>query len=463
MEVPIELDLLVVGGTVVTPEAVFRANVGVHAGKIVAIGTDLGSARQTVNATDCYVLPGAVDVHTHFDAIMHGSRSPDDFYYGTVSAACGGVTCIVDFAKGQPGQSLEAMLEDYHQRADGRAVVDYGFSPIIFETPDTLWASLPALIRAGYPTFKVFTTYDFRVTDPQLLRLLEIVSEHGGMLCVHAEDDVAIEYLTARLIADGKLAPKYHAVSRPSEVERDGVLRVVQLLRLIGGGSVYIVHVSSAAALGAVQAARDEGLSLYGETCPRYLAFTKELYEQPFERAARYVLTPPLRTAADQRALLAGLRNGALSAVSSDHICFLDADKARGRENFALIPNGAPAIETMLSTVYPKAVATGEIDLSRWVAVMSTLPAKLFGLFPQKGTLSVGGDADIVIFDPHKRWVVDHTALHNRCDFALDEGMELIGAPVTTISRGEIIWNRGRFEGRPGRGQFIARGTPVAV
>jgi dihydropyrimidinase len=264
-------------------------------------------------------------------------------------------------------------------------------------------------------------------------------------LCVHAEDGVAIDYLTARLIAEGKLAPKYHAESRPSEVERDGVVRTVQLLKLIGGASVYIVHISSAAALQVVQAARDEGLGVYGETCPRYLAFTEELYEQPFERAARYVLTPPLRTAADQRALLVGLRSGALAAVSSDHICFLDADKARGRENFALIPNGAPAIETMLSTVYTKAVVPGAIDLSRWVAVMSTLPAKLYGLFPRKGTLSIGGDAGIVVFDPRKRWVVDHIALHSRCDFALDEGMELIGAPVTTISRGQVIWTQGQF------------------
>jgi len=461
------LKTLLSGGTVVTATDLYRGDVLIEDEKIVAVATPGGLAPEggqipvdrTIDASGKYVIPGGIDVHTHLDMPFGGTTSADDFESGTVAAAHGGTTSVVDFAIQYRGQTLRHALDTWTKKAEGKAAIDYGFHMIVTELTDSVEGEMDALVREGVTSFKLFMAYPgvFMLDDGSIFRALLRTRENGGTICMHAENGGVIDVLVKRALAEGKTAPKYHALTRPARAEGEATYRAIALAEM-AGVPIYIVHLSAAEALEMVTEARDRGLPAYAETCPQYLFLSYDNYEEPDFSGAKYVMSPPLRPKETQDRLWRGLAGSDLQAVSTDHCPFcMKEQKELGRGDFSKIPNGAPGIETRMSLVFDGGVRTGKIGLNRFVELTSTSPAKIFGLFPRKGTVAPGSDADLVVFDPNKKQKLSAKTLHMKVDYNPYEGREVTGAAETVLSRGKVIVEKGRFVGKAGAGSFLKR------
>ncbi len=454
------MSLLIKNGTIVNASDIYRGDVFVENETVTTIGTNLSMpADQTLDATGRYVIPGGIDCHTHLDMPFGGSTSADDFESGTIAAAFGGTTSIIDFAIQYRGQTLHHAWETWMKKAQGKAAIDYGFHMIITELTDQVEDEMDALVHQGVTSFKLFMAYPgvFMLDDASIFRAMLRTGKNGGTICMHAENGGVIDVLVRKALAEGKTAPKYHALTRPARAEGEATHRAIALAE-IAEVPVYIVHLSAAEALEMVTEARDRGLPAYAETCPQYLFLSYDNYEEPGFEGAKYVMSPPLRAKETQDRLWRGLAFNDLQAVSTDHCPFcMKEQKELGRDDFSKIPNGAPGIETRMSLVFDGGVRQGRISLNRWVELTSASPAKIFGLFPRKGTIAPGSDADIVIFNPEKSTKLSAKTLHMKVDYNPYEGREVTGVSETVISRGKVIVENGRFVGRAGSGVFLKR------
>jgi dihydropyrimidinase len=454
------MSLLIRNGTIVTATDLYKGDVFVERDVVTAIGTSLPMQADTViDASDRYVIPGGIDCHTHLDMPFGGTTSADDFESGTMAAAFGGTTSIVDFAIQYRGQTLHHAWDTWMKKAGGKAVIDYGFHMIMTELTDQTEAEMDALVGQGVTSFKLFMAYPgvFMLDDASIFRAMMRTGKNGGTICMHAENGGVIDVLVKKALAEGKTAPKYHALTRPARAEGEATHRAIALAE-IADVPVYIVHLSAAEALEMVTEARDRGLPAYAETCPQYLFLSYDNYEEPGFDGAKYVMSPPLRPRETQDRLWRGLAFNDLQAISTDHCPFcMKEQKVLGKDDFSKIPNGAPGIETRMSLVYDGGVRTGRISLNRWVELTSTSPAKIFGMFPRKGTIAPGSDADIVIFNPEKKTTLAAKTLHMKVDYNPYEGREVQGVSETVISRGRVIVENGKFRGRAGGGSFIKR------
>jgi dihydropyrimidinase len=453
--------VLVRNGRVVTAAQSAVADLFVDGGRVALIGEGLSLPADTVvDASGCLVLPGGIDVHTHLDMPAGDVTSADDFETGTRAAAFGGTTTIVDFATPEPGQSLLAALETWRRKADGRACVDYGFHMAVREVDEARLAEMARLTRdEGVTSFKLYLAYPgvLQVDDSAFFRALLAARECGALTLVHAENGGVIDVLVKRALARGDTAPRFHALTRPPATEAEATARAIALAAM-AGAPLYVVHLSCAAALEHVADARDRGLPVHAETCPQYLFLSIADYDRPGLEGARYVMSPPLREPADQDALWRGLAGGDLEVVATDHCPFTLAEKARGEGDFSKIPNGAPGIETRMMLLWDGGVRAGRIDVQRFVELTASAPARLFGLWPRKGTIAVGSDADLVVWDPEKEVRLSAETLHMRVDHSPYQGRVVRGGPVFVLSRGEVLVDRGEWKGRPGRGQYLQRG-----
>ena len=451
---------LIKNGTVVTAVDQYKGDVLIEDEKITLIGASLDMhADNVIDAAGKYVLPGGIDVHTHLDMPFGGTTSADDFESGTIAAAHGGTTTVVDFAIQYKGQTLHHAWDTWMQKADGRAAIDYGFHMIITELSDQVEQEMDALVREGVTSFKLFMAYPgvFMLDDGSIFRALQRTARNGGTICMHAENGGVIDVLVKKALAEGKTAPKYHALTRPARAEAEATHRAIALAE-IAGVPIYIVHLSAAEALEMVTEARDRGLPAFAETCPQYLFLSYDNYEEPEFEGAKYVMSPPLRARETQDRLWRGLAFGDLQAISTDHCPFcMKEQKTLGRNDFSKIPNGAPGIETRMSLVYDGGVRPGRISLNQFVDLTATSPAKIFGLFPRKGTIAPGSDADLVVFDPKKKVRLSAKTLHMKVDYNPYEGREVTGAADTVISRGRVVIDAGTFTGRAGAGSFVKR------
>ncbi|MCU1383354.1 MAG: D-hydantoinase [Acidobacteria bacterium] len=455
---------LIKNGTIVTAVDQYTGDVLVEDEKIAVIGMSLdipvANVDKVIDAAGKYVLPGGIDVHTHMDMPFGGATSADDFETGTRAAAFGGTTTIVDFAIQYRGQTLHQAWETWAKKADGKAVVDYGFHMIITELNDQVEGEMDALVTQGITSFKLFMAYPgvFMLDDATIFKALLRTGKNGGTICMHAENGGVIDVLVQWALAEGKTAPKYHALTRPARAEAEATHRAIALAE-IADVPIYIVHLSAAEALEMVTEARDRGLPAFAETCPQYLFLSYDNYEEPDFGGSKYVMSPPLRDKAKQDQLWRGLAFNDLQCISTDHCPFCMKEKRLGENDFSKIPNGAPGVETRMSLVYDGGVRPGRISLNRFVELTSTSPAKIFGLFPRKGTIAPGSDADIVVFDPNRTITLAARTLHMNCDYNPYEGRQVTGATDTVLSRGKLVIENGVFVGRAGAGSFLKRAT----
>jgi dihydropyrimidinase len=461
--------LLIANGRVITASDDYVADVYCENGTIAAIGVNLPAhrfaANRTIDASGQYVIPGGIDVHTHLNMPFGGTTSADDFESGTIAAAFGGTTSLVDFAIQYRGHTMRHALDDWRKRADGKAVIDYGFHMIITELEDAGLSEMDRMVRdEGITSFKLFMAYPgvFMVDDQTIFRALRRTGDNGGLVCMHAENGGVIDELVKEALRKGQTAPKYHALTRPSRAEGEATGRAIALAEM-ARVPIYIVHLSAADALEKVRDARDMGLPAYAETCPQYLFLSYDNYEEPGFDGAKYVMSPPLREKWHQDVLWKGLSKNDLQVISTDHCPFCMAEqKELGKDDFSKIPNGAPGIETRLTLVHDGGVRPGRITMNRFVELCSTTPAKMFGLFPRKGTIAVGSDADIVVFDPDKRATLGVKTLHMKVDYNPYEGRTVHGAPSTVVVNGNVIIEGDKFVGKKGNGRFLKRGPSQA-
>ncbi len=452
------MDLVIKNGTIVTATETYKADIGCQNGKITSIGKEIKGDQQ-IDAEGLYVFPGAVDMHTHLDMPFGGSVSSDDFYTGTVAAACGGTTTIIDFAIQTQGGTLKEALATWMKKAEGKAVTDYGFHVAITDLPPERMKEIPQMVEQGVTSFKLFLAYKgaLMVDDATFYQALKMARKYGALICVHAENGDVIDVLIKNLLKEGKTEPYYHAVSRPDRAEGEATFRAIALAEM-AEAPIYIVHLTCAEALEKVRFARDKGLPVYAETCPQYLLLDIERYKEPNFNGAKYVMSPPLREAWNQEILWDGLRSGDLQVISTDHCPFNFAgQKDMGKDDFSKIPNGAPGIETRISLLYTEGVIKGQFSVNKMVELTATNPARLFGLLPEKGTIAVGADADIVLFDPKKEVTLTQRMLHQNVDYTPYEGMKVTGYPVKTIVAGKVVVDNGEFVGEKGTGKYIKR------
>lgn len=456
-------DTIITGGTVVTATDTYVADVAISDGKIVAIGKDLPreNARRLLDAAGKYVMPGGIDVHTHLDMPFGGTTSADDFETGTRAALFGGTTTLIDFAIQYKGQTLRHAFDTWMTKASSKAVSDYAFHCIITDAADAQLKEVNALVRDGVTSFKLFMAYPgvFMLDDATIFKVFQSAAKQGALVCMHAENGGAIDVIVKQALAEGKTAPKYHALTRPTTAEAEATSRAIALAEM-AGAPVYIVHLSCNDALQKVREARDRGLPVYAETCPQYLYLSIENFDAPGFEGAKYVFTPPLREKWHQEKLWEGLRHDHLQVVSTDHcpFCFKE-QKELGKGDFTKIPNGGPGIEHRMSLIFSGGVASGRFSVNRFVELVSTTPAKLFGLYPRKGTIAVGSDADLVVFDPKRKHTISAKTHHMRVDYSMFEGIQVTGMPDMVLSRGELMIEGEKFLGRAGRGQFLKRAT----
>lgn len=457
-------DTIIRGGTVATAADTFACDIGIRDGRIAALGTQLGEAREIVDARGKLVLPGGIDSHVHIaQPSGPGIVMADDFASATRSAAFGGNTMVLPFAMQQKGESLREVVTAYHKKADGHCYIDVSFHLIIADASDAvLGQELPALVHDGYTSFKVFMTYEgLALSDLEMLNVMSVARETGALVMVHAENYDAIRFLTDRLERAGKTAPRYHAASRPVPVEREATHRAISLAELIDV-PVMIVHVSNGAAMEEIRRAQSRGLKVYGETCPQYLVLTEKDLEGLNMEGAKYVCSPPPRDAASQRACWQGLEQGVFSVFSSDHCPFRYDDPQgklapKGRTSFRWVPNGIPGVETRLPILFSEGVAKGRITLNRFVALSATNHARMYGLYPRKGTIAVGSDADIAIWDPTRKGTITQALMHGGSDYTPYEGIAVTGWPVSTMVRGRFVVRDGALVGREDGGAYVPR------
>jgi dihydropyrimidinase len=459
---------LIKGGTIVTAVDTYVADLAIVDGKIAAIFQDgsgpTGAFDTTIDAKGKYVMPGGIDAHTHMDMPFGGTTSSDDFETGTRAAAYGGTTTIVDFAIQAKGEALRKGLDAWHGKAEGKAAIDYGFHMIMTDVNDSTVEEMASVVREGVTSFKMFMAYPgvLHVDDGQIFRGMQRAGEIGALICMHAENGIPLDILIAQAIAKGNTSPRYHTITRPQIAEEEGTFRAICLAEM-AGAPVYMVHLSAERALKKVIEARDRGLPTYAETCPQYLFLSDEDLGDPqpkdFE-GAKFVCTPPLRPKYMQDELWRGLRTHDLQVVSTDHcpFCF-KGQKELGRSSFAKIPNGMPGVETRMYLLWDGGVRAGRISMNRFVEITSTAPAKIFGLHPRKGTIAIGADADLLVWDGEKRHTLSEKSLHMRVDYSPYEGREVTGAPTHVLSHGKVVVENGNYVGKMGDGRFLRRST----
>jgi dihydropyrimidinase len=465
--------LLIKNGLLATGDFESTGDVLCEDGKIVQVGGSLlpqqavggeawhppGADVQIIDATGKIIMPGGVDVHTHLNLDAGIAVSCDDFYSGTVAAASGGTTTIVDHpAFGPAGCALNYQINKYHEMARGRAVIDYGFHGVIQHVDEQALSMMESLAGQGITSFKVYLTYAHKLSDAETFKALRRARELGLVICVHPENDGVINTLRDEFRAAGKTAPCFHPLSRPAECEAEAINRMILLARMADNAPLYIVHLTNALGLEYIQFARGRGQrNLWAETCPQYLLLDESVYSLPGAEGLKFIMCPPLRTPADCEALWQGLDNG-IDTVATDHCPFrYDTQKMMGRDDFTLCPSGVPGIEERIPLMFSEGVAKKRISLKRFTELCCETPAKLFGLYPRKGTLAPGSDADIVILDPAKKQTLTASVLHSKVDYCAYEGLEIQGRIEYVFSRGELIVKQGEFCGEPGRGQFLKR------
>jgi dihydropyrimidinase len=453
------LDLLVKDARVVTGSETFESSIGVEDGRIVSLSPNLRSSGARVfDANGMVVIPGGIDAHTHMELQVTGTKSADDFYWGTVAACCGGITTIVDFVDTQPGQNLLGALADYRRRADSKVAVDYGLHMMFKGQNLPEIDRIPEVVAKGVPSFKVYTAYKERglmLEDADIARVMEKVEGAGGLVAVHAESERIIQRLIEENLAAGHTGAMYHALSRPARAEAEAISRVVRLARE-ASAHIYIVHLSSRAGRVEVEKARREGTDMFAETCPHYLILTDEVYGR--EDGRSFVMSPALKKADDRAALWEGLGSGGvIETVGSDHCPFSSSEKDWGEDDFTKIPSGVPGTEAIIPLLYSEGVRKGRISLFDLVRVTSAAPSMRFGLAPSKGSISMGSDADFVVIDPKKSVRMTADAMHSKIDYSIYDNIRTEGYPVLTVSRGEVVMEDGEFTGKRGRGRFIPR------
>ena len=459
-----ELDLVIRNGTVVTASDTFACDVGVRDGKIVLLGRNLPGGREEIDATDRLVLPGGIDSHVHISQPQgEGVVIADDFESATLSALYGGNTTVLPFCLQEKGMSLRGALGAYHELAEGNCYTDVSFHIIISDpTPSVLGQELPALVEDGYTSIKIFMTYEaLRLRDDEILATLDSAKDSGALVMVHCENEDAIRYLIGKHEKAGETAPKFHATSRPVAAEREATHRALSLAEIVGV-PIMIVHVSNREAMEEIARARARGLKIAGETCPQYLVLTAEDLDLSGLDGAKFVCSPPPRDMQSQEACWEGLEQGVFDVFSSDHCPFRFDDpqgklNARGRRNFKWIPNGIPGVETRLPILFSEGVGKGRIDLNRFVALTATNHAKLYGLYPQKGTIAVGSDADVAIWDPKAKRTIRNDSLHHGADYTPYEGLEVVGWPVAVILNGKTAVRNGELLAKKGVGRYLTR------
>lgn len=459
---------VVQGGLVITAADEMHADVLVEDGRVAALaahGSESAdgwreSADRVIDATGKYVIPGGVDAHTHLDFPFGGTFSSDNFETGTRAAAWGGTTTLVDFAVQSRGKSLRAGLDTWHAKSDAQCAIDYAFHMILSDVNEHTLKEMDLLVAEGVTSFKLFTAYPgvFYSDDGQILRAMQRSADNGGLVMMHAENGIAIDVLIEQALAEGRTDPRYHGEVRRALLEAEATHRTIQLAR-VAGAPLYIVHVSAEEAVAEIAQARDKGLSIFGETCPQYLFLSTDNLAEPDFEGAKYVCSTPLRPREHQAALWRGLRTDDLQVVSTDHcpFCF-QGQKELGRGDFSKIPNGLPGIENRMDLLH-QAVVEGRISRRRWIEIACAAPARMFGLYPKKGTLAPGADADLVIYDPTAEQTVSAETHHMNVDYSAYEGKRLTGQVETVLSRGELVIDRRKFTGRAGHGQYIPRGT----
>jgi dihydropyrimidinase len=456
-----EFDLAIRGGTVVTASDVFEADIGISGGEITALGRSIGAARQEIDASGRYVMPGGVDTHCHIEEPPAGEvHNADSFASATSSAAAGGTTTVIPFVTQVKGGTITQNLRDYHRKAE-RALVDYSFHMIITDPSPAVLEELPGLIAEGHRSLKIFLTYDsLALDDAQTLKVLAVARRCGALVCVHAENHAAIAFLTQALEAAGLTAPKFHAWAKPMAVEREACHRVISLAELLDT-PIHIFHVSGAESAEEIRRAQQRGLKVFAETCPQYLMLTEADLDRPGFEGAKFLCSPAPRSKADQQSLWDYIRGGTLSVFSSDHapnrFDDLHGKKVAGEKaSFSVVPNGVPGLETRLPILFSEGVVKGRIDLQKFVALSATNPARLFGL-PKKGTIAVGADADVAIWNPARKVTIRNADLHHQVDYTVYEGLEITGWPEITLSRGNVICRDGKITAKPGHGRFQPR------
>jgi len=462
-----QFDVIVKGGRVATAADIMHCDIGIKDGRVTALAETLDGAERVIDAAGSTVTPGGVDGHCHLDQrSMDGSVCADDFTTGTRSAAAGGTTTVIPFALQKRGHSLKEAVDDYHRRSDGKALVDYAFHLIVTDaTAQVCGQELPALLQNGYSSVKVYMTYnDLMLDDGQILDVLAVARRHRGLVMIHAENNECITWLTDKLEQAGKTAPRYHATSRPRPVEREATHRAITLAELTDV-PMLVVHVSAREAMQEIRRAQSRGLKIYGETCPQYLFLTEADLDKPGFEGAKCICSPPPRDKENQQVIWDGLANGTFQLLSSDHAPSR-YDDPKGKmvggtaASFRVVPNGIPGLETRLPLLFSEGVGKGRIDLQNFVALTSTNPARMYGLYPRKGTIAIGSDADIVIWDDDREVTISNDMLHHNVDYTPYEGMRITGWPRTVLCRGEAVVEDGEVKGREGYGQFLPCDPP---
>lgn len=457
-------DTIIKGGRVATASDVFTCDIAIRDGKIVALGKNLGEARDVIDAGGRWVLPGGIDSHVHISQPSgEGIVMADDFESATRSAAMGGNTTILPFCLQESGRSLRTAIENYHAKAEGQCYTDVSFHMIISDpSPQVLGQELPALVRDGYTSFKIFMTYDgLALGDLDILRVMAVAKDTRALVMIHAENYDIIRYLTDQFETEGKTAPKYHASSRPKIAEREATYRAISLAEL-SDVPLMVVHVSNRETMEEIRRARQRGLRIYGETCPQYLVLTENDLDGLNMEGAKYVCSPPPRDVDSQEACWEGLHQDVFSVFSSDHCPFRYDDPQgkltpKGRTSFRWVPNGIPGVGARLPILFSEGVMKGRIDINKFVAVTSTNHAKAYGLYPRKGTIAVGADADIAIWDPEIRQVLTHSMLDDGSDYTPYEGLEITGWPIMTMVRGTVVVREGKLSVDKGVGTYLPR------
>ena len=452
------MSLLIENARVVGPSGVQPGNILVEDGKIAAVGPDIRAGGEVIDARGQYVLPGGVDAHTHFDLDLGAFRATDDFYTGSVAAACGGTTTIVDhMAFGPKGCRLVHQVDVYHELARD-AVIDYSFHGVVQHVDDQVLADMATLVERGITSYKVYLTYGGKLDDADVLRVFARAAELGLIVCVHCENDAMIGYLTRKLLAEGHGGPDGHPRSRPEACEAEAVYRMIALAGAAGEAPLYVVHLSTGQGLNAIREARARGQRhIFAETCPQYLLLNEDRYADPVE-GLKYIMAPPLRPGQNCDALWSALGGGDIDVVATDHCPFnFHKEKQAGVGDFSKCPGGAPGVETRMMLMFSEGFMRGRLSLPEVVRLCCERPARIFGLYPAKGALLPGSDADMVFFDPDVEWVLTHPRLHERVDYTPYEGFVLKGAPTMTLSRGEVVAKNGVPCAARGRGRFIVR------
>lgn len=459
------MSTVIKGGTVVTASDTYQADIVIEGEQIAAIGQNL-TGDTTIDASGKYVIPGGIDVHTHLDMPFGGTVSSDDFFTGHRAAAFGGTTTHIDFAIQAKGSTLRQTLDTWKARAEGKAAIDYSFHIAITDLPDSIMDEIPQCVEWGVTSLKLFMAYKgaLMVDDATLFRAMQQAAANGLLICVHAENGDAIDILVKQALAAGNTDPVYHVLTRPPELEAEATYRAIRLAE-VAGAPLYVVHLTNAGALEAVRLARGRGSRIFAETCVQYFFFTKDDLDRPGFEGAKWVCSPPYREKSDQAALWQGVADNSLQIISTDHCPFWyeggkdgrPGGKELGKGDFSKIPNGCPGIEDRMMVTYTHGVRGGKFSLNRWVELCCTNPAKLFGMYPQKGVIAPGSDADIVVWDPDATYTISAAGQHQRTDYNLYEGMEVTGVPKVVLSRGRVLVQDGAWLGEQGAGRFVKR------